>query len=903
MMADVRHPVHQGSQLVKALWFDAALHGEAEARKRVLAHWESGARAWRLRDGYLLEWPRARRLLCERAPGLPLCDQDGVLTGAPLPADARAAIAGGSVVLVSGAAAHVFALTPDWRVDPSEWLDLAALPVCVPLTLPADATRGFVARVPAPAADVRTLLGNAVPAASPRQQTFLRRLHERHGDGNAGVRDGLARSASALGALAAGAVGLLALLPLRLLDAVTPPSAGHAPERPRAPSARRTWINQRLTRLALLTRVSSLLGWRQARYLRKMLDQFERGDLDEALRHAIALDSLTPADRTALGVPGRRARLTVRGRGASTAGIGLDAQSTDLLRAAYRRSFDQLDRAGRIDEAVFVLAELLGRNQEAVDYLERKGRIAQAAQLAETLALPAAVGIRLHCMAGDIERAVLLARLSNGFADAVAELERRQHAAAPGLRLEWAQELAARGHVVEAAAAIWRLEAERGRALAWLHAAEQAGGSLGVHGLLYKLALAPQSIGASGAAVHDLLHATGPDGAHARGLACDHLLQLGGGHAILRRLAAELWRSLVADGSAESSAIEPAKLGKLLALADDRTLAADAPAQRLPVRPAPVPLSKRADMLRVTCAERGLLPLEDVRLLPDGRYLLALGESGVAIARADGSVAVRFPIPAHQLVVSDNGRRALAVAVRERAVRVGRIDLLTHKAGDWFSAALRHWARDYDGATWSVVADERLMVLDTAAPGQSVLWQVSDLPGRIIGFDQQDNMQALLLKNDTTVEQWRYTLPERRLLQRDGHALTPETAIVLADSQGHAPIMLGLQDASREGDGTPTRLLIPKSVYGAGGNVVLNAPKALEVSLHRDKLLLQMEDADGWHCQLVDFAARVLLDIVLPDAQRARACVHDGHVLAWDKGGRLVDVEIATARARTVTFG
>jgi hypothetical protein len=79
---------------------------------------------------------------------------------------------------------------------------------------------------------------------------------------------------------------------------------------------------------------------------------------------------------------------------------------------------------------------------------------------------------------------------------------------------------------------------------------------------------------------------------------------------------------------------------------------------------------------------------------------------------------LRFPVPATDLVVAHNGRRALALARREKAVRVSRIDLVSGKVEDWFSAELHFWAGEYDGATWSVVADERLMVLDATAEGQ-----------------------------------------------------------------------------------------------------------------------------------------------------------------------------------------
>jgi hypothetical protein len=902
MPPDVRRPLFQGSQQVRGLWFDCALLGEAEARRRVLAAWERDARAWRVRDGYLLAWTRPRRLICAHAPGLPLCDQDGVLASAPLAAAERARLQPGAVVLVFGAGMHVHVPAPDQRVDPSLWLDVAALPLLMPLRMPAGAAADFVPSVPAAAADVRAVLGDAVPPPSPLRAEFLRRARE--APAPAGGAVGLAgRAAGALGLAAAvagsvaGSVAGLLLRSLRRLPGT--PSAPAGAAAPPGPGHR--WLADRLARLALVTRLSSLLGWRQANYLRRMLRQFERGDFDEALRHAIPLDGAGATGRRALGTPGRRANLDISARRDGAAGIGIAPHTMDVLRAAYRRSFDMLDRAGRIDEAVFVLAELLNRPQEAVDYLERHGRIAQAARLAETLQLAPALIVRLHFMAGAAERAVQLARLTDAFGDAVSELERRSDARASGLRIEWACELAARGNVCEAAAVLWPLAQERHRALAWLQAAAQAGGDLGVQGLVYRLALDPASLRDAGCAVHDLLHAQGEEAARLRMRACDCLLRLDVRHDAVRRAGAELWRSLVADRGAGLGGVPRDRLKALAKLAADPVLAADAPKADLPQEPAAATLRARRAPLRATFAERGVLPLEDVRVMPDGGYLLGLGESGAALARADGREIVRFPVPAHHLVLARNGRRALALGRRENAVRVARIDLLNRTASDWFSADLRFWAGDYDGTTWNVVADERLMALDTAARDRSVLWQIGGLPGRIIGFDQQDDAQALLLSAPSGVEQWRYALPDRRLLQRDQFALGHDAAIVLPDCHGTEPIVLDVRTAAA-GDGTVV-LALPRCAHGAGARIDLPARGPLRASLHDGLLLLGFDAADGWHCQLVDFAGHVLADVVLPDAAGARAHVHAGHLLAWDRAGRLVDIAIGTSLVRTLTLG
>ena len=891
MQPEVRRPLLRGSQLVRSLWFDAALLGETEARRRLLGAWETGAQAWRLGDGYLLAWKAARRLQCDTAPGLPLCDQDGVLASAPLLAQERAGIASGSAVLVLGASLQVHALHADTRIDPSCWLDVSDLPVCTALAMPADPQAGFTNAVPEAAPDLRTLLGDAVPPPSAEREAFLRDA----------LRQASARKdAPSLGHKAAGAAGMLAsllLLPLSLLrgPSGTADAIRGAGAPPPAPSPLGEWLAERMARLAQATRIAHLLGWRQANYLRKMLRQFEEGNLDEALRHAIPLDSPHAATRQALGGLRRRDNLEL-GRATSAAGIGLDGGSIQLLRETYQRSFDMLDRAGRIDEAVFVLAELMNRRQEAVDYLERKGRIAQAAQLAETFELAPATAVRLHAMAGNLARAVLLARLLGCFAEVVAELERRRDQGAAALRLEWALDLAARGNLADAAHAVWPLADERPRALDWLRAAEAGGGTLGVQGLIYTLALDPQALRSRSEVLQALLTTAGPDAVRRRLRACECLLRLDGHTDATRRVAGALWRVLAAERGAGLHALAVDSLDKLLKLAADPVLAQDLPRTKWKDAPAPTPVTALEAPLKLRFAEHGLHRIEDAHALPDGGHLLALGEGGVVLAREDGRAPLRFPVPAQHLVVSHNGRRALALARREKAVRVSRIDLVTGKMEDWFSAELRFWADAFDGATWSVVTEGRLMVLDATAQGQSVLWQVADLPGEVIGFAAHGKHEALLLRDGAHVEQWRYALPARRLCGRDRLDIPDGAFAVLPYCDGDEPVLL--QSVVSAGD--EVRLMIQAMDYEFG--FAWPHAQLPQASLHQGHLLLRFEDGDGWHCQWINFNGEVRADIVLPDAVAPRAAVYGGHLLAWDRRGRVVDVELGTAAVRMLTF-
>ena len=79
-------------------------------------------------------------------------------------------------------------------------------------------------------------------------------------------------------------------------------------------------------------------------------------------------------------------------------------------------------------------------------------------------------------LAGDVARAVDLARRTGAFADAVALLERAHPAEARVLRLLWGEVLAKSGDWARAVDAVWPLEDARRLAAGWLERGMEAGG-------------------------------------------------------------------------------------------------------------------------------------------------------------------------------------------------------------------------------------------------------------------------------------------------------------------------------------------------------------------------------------------------------------------------------------------
>src|SRR5437764_12114953 len=202
-----------------------------------------------------------------------------------------------------------------------------------------------------------------------------------------------------------------------------------------------------------------------------MREMFESGDFDSALRHAIPLAAEAGGPRR---LPLRsfapRADLHIRperSRPWSVAEISPDLHGE--LRRLYREAFHRLEAQDRIEEAAFLLAEVLHDHEEAVAFLERHGRLRLAAEMAEARDLAPGLVIRQWFLAGDRQRGLRIAHRTGAFGDAVARLERsREMAQAGELRRLWAGELAAAGDYAAAVDTLWPLAEERHRALEWM---------------------------------------------------------------------------------------------------------------------------------------------------------------------------------------------------------------------------------------------------------------------------------------------------------------------------------------------------------------------------------------------------------------------------------------------------
>ncbi|MFN9810018.1 MAG: hypothetical protein ACK6CU_10345, partial [Deltaproteobacteria bacterium] len=275
------------------------------------------------------------------------------------------------------------------------------------------------------------------------------------------------------------------------------------------------------------------------------------------------------------------------------------------------------------------------------------------------------------------------------------------------------------------------------------------------------------------------------EGRHVRRAVFHALLQCeASGAQVIADAARLAWRAAVRDRAlfGEPSLSE---LSRLEAAARDATLEAD--------RPVIVPVTRAAlstlDAPRVLSpAARGAFEVTDAVLLPDSRLLVALGESGLRVLTREGRTVACFEEPADEIVLSDEGTRALVLSRRGSLTVVHRMDTTARRLGDRFELlGLCAHARTFSGERWAVALEGAGQVIDVTADRPRALFRVKDV--EVVAIDRgatgfvsfvtraQSGLERLRFEERGLVLRERRTLPEH--CENGLYVLEPDPLLVV----------------------------------------------------------------------------------------------------------------------------
>ncbi len=783
-----RKVAHKGRIDAAGFLFNTDLIGVAETRKRILKLWESGVQVFTDGPNHFVRLPSTIRVNCANSVATPLVQIESVLSALPLSPDEFEMLQAPShsVVFSKGGVVYLTPLSSSNAESPEKWLDVTAFKVAAVTSLGAAFAEPKVVGEPQPF-DARAKLDGVPAEASELREAIAEIKSAISGKGKQADRG----AAQALGGWLGGVIGSFSSLLGRFWRSQKAGRSGFVPlgrtrSDHRPLSKANGWLNRVGLRLLHTTRLARVLGRRQAAYLGKMMDMFERGDLNEALKHAIPLGDLSSLDQQpALGVPSPRNNFSILPwQGLSSRSIGLGTDFMAYLTQLYRSSFERLVAQKRIEEAAFVLAELLRANEEAVAFLERHGKLKLAAELAEARELPPGLVVRQWFIAGDIKRAVGIARRTQTFADAVVRLEKKDKEQADKLRVVWAASLAEGGNYAGAVDVIWPIEAHRLTARKWMEKAIEVGGPVAGRMLARKLAIVPEDFDDIRRKALTFLEDESVEQQETRASFAETLC-IGEKTREAQTLARVTARAILRDAGQNTSALTAKQFTRLINFTGDGPLRTDVPA--FPVeRDQPV-----TPLFSVKCAaaDCGSMPVHDALLLPNGRTLVALGEIGVRLLTRDGRTVTHFDQPAERLVISDNGDRAIALARRGEVWRLSRLDLIEWRCEDWCDAHIDAFAPNYDGSLWFLGSKGDFYAIDAHSKSFEALWRVPDAGDRVLSVARSESTCSFLTasKEWSDLEQWLYRLPLLTLRSRTSPPKRPDNVISIKQCDAFSP--------------------------------------------------------------------------------------------------------------------
>lgn len=531
--------------------------------------------------------------------------------------------------------------------------------------------------------------------------------------------------------------------------------------------------------------LGSLIGRRQARYLHEMMQHFKQGDLTEALKMAVPLSdyrsgldqALSQQALPALGLPAKRQTFEIGLRRSARVrkSYGLAEDSYAKMRSLYEKAYQQLKQTKQHKEAAFVLAELLNRIDEAIDYLAKQGFLAEAAEISEHRSDRIDKTIQLWVHAGEIERAIALAIRSNKFKSALLLLKGDKQA----LPLEslWIQRLIDSGdfetlysYYADNTYPKTTPTLKENRLTTFFQDTLPRDYLKRPVWLARYLCTQPwHRVETEILAL--LQHPLSDDYAHFWNSFLSQLnrhqdWKVSIKTRVSQPLLKEWYRQAVMYYGHTSAADSNRQLNFLSTYITDRLFISSRPKTfnnafvNLPDQK-----TTQAKPFQFYSSEA---LITDIAITDKGQVVVAMGALGIRIYDEKGRFVKQLSTPAHSLVSPTAGTTIIAVERREKLHRVHRVPLHTQTAKFMGQQPIAAYSRKHNGATWPVGMGNRVSLIDVVVEEWSSLWKTNHIEGSVRQIVSDTNQITFLVENEGDVSPWQYRLPQLRLASRAG---------------------------------------------------------------------------------------------------------------------------------------
>ena len=875
-----------GFRLIAGVWYFKYLYNIDTIKPKVIELWNKNSKFFEFEKGYLLTFDSPILMNCDKISGSPLERNSSGLFNAELINSTSDFLS--DITLLHENSLIKLYFHQGQTINVSTWIDVSDYRFLEPdLAINEDRFED-TSPISSPT-DTRTIFNKVLGNPGEERNKFLSDI------GNAQTKNATNIPAGLSGLNILKFIG--SLFKSNSTDSVSKDGQTSSnfiePRKPLNTKIQR-WRNW-VTQMALLTKASKLIGASHANYLKKLMDKFESGDLQEALRHAIPLGDGTQSLGQALGRLQPRNNLTISRYTAAASSVSFGDQIEAHLRKLYRQAFERLDRMGKHEEAAFVLADLLRNKQEALDYLLNHDRLSLATELALSWDMPADTIIRLLCLAGEFEKAVLIAKRDNAFAAAIATLQNKPDIAKK-LRYLWADYLISQGNWLDAVEAIWPIQTEQSLAIEWLKKAESSYGELGVRATIQLLIKSPEDSQRCAKSLLTLIE--NPSNADYRNNIAANILNVNVRHQLLSLLIAKLIPWIWIDSANRQSTLSNKQLDKLLMLCSDALLKMDIPSTKNKISETLLHITLASNLL-ITAPSIGQQSIEDIVMLSNNRMLIALGEPGLIIVNENMQRCMQYAIPCNRIVLSESRQVVLLIQTLDERSKVTRLDLVTHEKLDLGILDIDLFAPEFDGVKWVITSRDRYLVIDTSTKELQTLWSLSDLQGKIIRISSNTNHESLMINKEDNVEIWTYSLPSRRLYKKD---LIPidsfQKGFINLSASGQ---LLNIELLNHENRWTVQYKLWNKVLTL---DLPINSePIGFRAESDDRFFILQILLEDKQLCLGVNTqTASIIFNLDWPMDSQVNVRLNRTHIIFSDSLGRIVTIEQPTSRVFTGTL-